>query len=175
MRRMIDRGAGAVRPEAGGGLLGGVVLGLGPGKVQRPVLLAVPDRGEVCGGGVVLGRGRRLEIVVWRSVKVAGVERSVHTGVTEVVVTRGQVGGAQSRTGLVGREGLRLGGWSQHVRVVGEAGGVSSVGQAVLEPGLDHVVVVQPAVGLHHHRLLLTRMTGSLCWEVGNSISYLRI
>ena len=35
-------------------------------------------------------------------------------------------------------------------------GGLASVGEAVLEAALHHVIVVQPTVGLHHFGLALT-------------------
>ena len=171
MWRMVDRRAGSVRPQAGWGLLGGVILRLGPGEVQGTVVLAVPHRAEV--SWVVLGRGRGLEIVVWSSVEIAGVERAGerprHTRVTKVVVAGGEI---SSR--IVGCERLWLCWSPEHVWIVGQTRGVSTIGQAVLQSGLDHVVMIQPAVGLHHHRLLLANIT-HLHWDHHQTMFYLRI
>ena len=60
---------------------------------------------------------------------------------------------------------------AQHVRVVCRQawGRMCSVCQAVLQSGLHHVVVVQPAVGFHHGRLLLAEMTQNVS-NVWNAI-----
>ena len=54
-----------------------------------------------------------------------------------------------------------------HLRVErgGDGGGLSAVREVILQATLDHVVVVQPAVGSHHARLLIVQNLKRHCLD----------
>ena len=164
--RLVHRGAGGVRAQAGGGLLGGVVLRSGGkvfGEIQWStcVIFGIIEIGEM--GGVFSRRGQGGVVMRGWGGTMVQVPRVEGCGPTKTrVVATGQIGRADPRVRIMVVRGkwLWLRGRPQHVGIVrGKTGGVRTVGQAVLKPALDHVVVVQPAVRLHHHSLLLAAIT----------------